>query len=106
MTAKFGQKLLELNLLTKPTLPKAAYHSTILSIHEAAQVLGVADKTLRRWEESNVLIPLRSEGGHRRYKLSDIEKFKKQREAHKQSKTDTAKNLSTEKVLINQPKNA
>jgi len=36
--------------------------ATILSIHEAAARLGVANKTLRRWEESGTFIPLRSEG--------------------------------------------
>src|SRR5260221_4996365 len=106
MTAKFGQKITRINFALKLTLPKTAYHSTILSIHEAAQVLGVADKTLRRWEESNVLIPLRSEGGHSRYKLSDIERFKKQSDSRKQSKTSSDKNLSTEKALISQSKNA
>ena len=61
-----------------PTLPDQKY----LSIHEAADLLKVSTKTLRRWEESGKLIAQRTEGGHRRYLLSRITSFKK---SHKSS---------------------
>ncbi len=48
-----------------------------LSIHEAAEYLGVATKTLRRWEESGVLLAQRTEGGHRRYDVKDLQAFKR-----------------------------
>lgn len=43
-----------------------------VSIGEAAQIKGVSVDTLRLWEEKEILIPVRTEGGHRRYKLSDL----------------------------------
>ena len=45
----------------------------LLSISEAAKVLGVSESTLRRWEREGRLLPdERTEGGQRRYKLSSI----------------------------------
>jgi excisionase family DNA binding protein len=47
--------------------------SKLLSISEAAKVLGVSKSTLRRWEREGRLLPdERTEGGQRRYKLSSI----------------------------------
>lgn len=47
----------------------------ILSISEAASILGVSDETLRNWERDGKLTPFHTEGGHRRYYRSDIEKL-------------------------------
>lgn len=45
----------------------------LLSISQAAKVLGVAESTLRRWESEGRLMPdERTAGGQRRYKLSSI----------------------------------
>lgn len=104
MSAKIGQKLLVQVLTSRAALSKIEHYSTILSIHQAAQVLGVSTKTLRRWEESKILIPLRSEGGHRRYRLSEIHKFKKHRDINKQSLHKTANSDSIKNSLIGQPK--
>lgn len=43
-----------------------------VSISEAAQIKGVSADTLRIWEEKGILVPERTEGGHRRYKLSEL----------------------------------
>ena len=43
-----------------------------LKIKEAAQELGVSDKTLRRWEQSQKIIVERTKGGHRRYDLAQL----------------------------------
>lgn len=48
-----------------------------ISIKEAAKLLKVTDKTLRRWEKKGILNPARTHGGHRRYLLSQVEAFKK-----------------------------
>jgi len=48
-----------------------------LSINEAARLLKVSTKTLRRWEKSGRLSAIRTDGGHRRYELSKISSFKK-----------------------------
>lgn len=45
----------------------------LISISEAAERLGVSPTTLRRWEESGKLIPERTQGNQRRYRLSQIE---------------------------------
>jgi excisionase family DNA binding protein len=43
-----------------------------VSISTAAQALGVSASTLRRWEASGRLTPLRTEGGQRRYDLAAL----------------------------------
>ncbi|MDY0976805.1 IS607 family transposase [Massilia sp. CFBP9012] len=43
-----------------------------VSISTAAQALGVSTSTLRRWEASGRLTPLRTEGGQRRYDLAAL----------------------------------
>ncbi len=48
----------------------------LASIQDAAKLLNVSTKTLRRWEARGVLVPIRTEGGHRRYELSKIRELK------------------------------
>lgn len=45
----------------------------LITISEAAERLGISPTTLRRWEESGKLIPERTQGNQRRYRLSQIE---------------------------------
>jgi len=45
----------------------------ILTIGDAAEILGVSDETLRLWERDGKLNPSYTEGGHRRYQRTDIE---------------------------------
>ena len=47
----------------------------LLSLKETEQLLNVSKSTLQRWDNSGKLIALRTEGGHRRYKQSDIERL-------------------------------
>ena len=47
----------------------------LLTLKETGQLLNVSKQTLQRWDNSGRLIAIRTEGGHRRYKLSDIEKI-------------------------------
>ncbi|MHA2426594.1 MAG: MerR family DNA-binding transcriptional regulator [Candidatus Hermodarchaeia archaeon] len=51
----------------------------LISIQEAANLLRVSTKTIRRWEAKGVLLPSRTPGGHRRYLLSHVTQFKKQK---------------------------
>lgn len=44
----------------------------LLTSHQAAKLLNVWPETLRRWEKEGKLKPLRTPGGHRRYKESQI----------------------------------
>lgn len=44
----------------------------LLQIGDAATLKGVSINTLRRWESEGKLIPVRTEGGHRRYRVSDL----------------------------------
>jgi hypothetical protein len=48
----------------------------LASIQDAARILNVSTKTLRRWEARGVLVPVRTEGGHRRYDLNQIKELK------------------------------
>ncbi|MFV1917394.1 MAG: MerR family DNA-binding transcriptional regulator, partial [Patescibacteria group bacterium] len=50
-----------------------------LTIAEAAQILRVSTKTLRRWEDRNVLVADRTIGGHRRYAFSEISALKRKK---------------------------
>lgn len=47
----------------------------LISIGEAAEALGVSIKILRIWDRDGKLKPVRTSGGHRRYRLSDIERL-------------------------------
>lgn len=46
--------------------------SKLISIGKASELLGVCIATLRLWHRAGKLIPVKTLGGHRRYKLSDI----------------------------------
>ncbi|MFX1295793.1 MAG: MerR family DNA-binding transcriptional regulator, partial [Promethearchaeota archaeon] len=48
----------------------------LLSISEAANLLGVYPKTLRRWDRAHLFLPaFRTPGNHRRYTLAQIQSF-------------------------------
>jgi excisionase family DNA binding protein len=49
----------------------------MISISEASKLLGVTEKTLRIWEKEGKIISKRTEGGHRRYEISELLKSKK-----------------------------
>jgi mucin-19 len=49
------------------------------SIKDAAEYLNVSTKTLRRWEDRDVIVPHRTKGGHRRYNFAKLEEFKNQK---------------------------
>lgn len=44
----------------------------LIGIQEAAKLLDVSDKTLRNWDNDGKFVAVKTEGGHRRYRLSDI----------------------------------
>lgn len=45
----------------------------LLTIKETSEILGVSYETLRNWDKSGKLTPVKTAGGHRRYKQEDIE---------------------------------
>ena len=47
----------------------------LLNMKETMDYLNVSKITLQRWDNSGRLKAIRTSGGHRRYKLSDLEKF-------------------------------
>ena len=44
----------------------------LLSLEEAAKLLGVSKSTMRRWEEEGHIKPERTPGGHRRYHSEEL----------------------------------
>jgi len=54
-----------------------------VSIKEAAQILGISTKTLRRWEARGVINPDRTAGGHRRYDLNLIDELRSSKKKRK-----------------------
>jgi hypothetical protein len=55
---------------------KMTQFPALASIQDAAKLLNVSTKTLRRWEARGVLVPVRSSGGHRRYDLNQVRELK------------------------------
>lgn len=47
----------------------------LVNIAKASDMLGVHQNTLRLWDNSNYLKSIKTKGGHRRYKLSDLINF-------------------------------
>lgn len=46
-----------------------------LTLNETMEYLNVSKPTLHRWDKSGKLKAVRTGGGHRRYRISDLEKF-------------------------------
>ena len=61
--------------------------SKLLSIKQAANQLGVSVSTLRRWDETGVLVAQRTPKGHRRYDLSTINPNLTRNKVEQQRKT-------------------
>ena len=59
----------------------------LLSIKQAANQLGVCVSTLRRWDETGVLVAQRTPKGHRRYDLSKINPNLTRNKVEQQRKT-------------------
>ncbi|RJR15965.1 MerR family DNA-binding transcriptional regulator [Candidatus Microgenomates bacterium] len=76
------------------SLPKRRLRKEV-SIQDAALFLGVATKTLRRWEAKGILVPLRTAGGHRRYHSFDLHEFKKNKKKIFQQKAQVAETTET-----------
>lgn len=47
----------------------------LLNIEQAAKYLNVSKETLRNWDNDKKFIPLKTSGGHRRYKQSELDSF-------------------------------
>jgi transposase len=57
--------------LEQTDTPQVSYRR-LLSIGKAAKFLGVSIDTLRNWEQSGKLIPIKTPGGTRKYRSSDL----------------------------------
>lgn len=71
----------------------------LLNIKQTAEMLGVHQETLRRWERENSLpFPvIKTSGKQRRYKLSDVESFLGNKTPQKNSKTVVYARVSSNK---------
>lgn len=49
--------------------------NNLLSIRKAAEYLDVTEDCLRKWDAADKLKPLKTAGGHRRYRKEDLDKF-------------------------------
>ena len=68
--------------------------NNLVSISGAAKILGVSEITLRRWDREGKLSSIRTEGGHRRYDISQL----KPETVHKYDMTDTRKTVAYARV--------
>lgn len=48
------------------------FMSNLIGVKEAAELLGVSTKTIRRWEADGKICSIRTEGGHRRFNVSEL----------------------------------
>ena len=71
----------------------------LLTIKETGKLLNVSKQTLQRWDNSGKLIAVRTEGGHRRYKLSDIEKILGENNGYDKGFQDAIEKAKT--IIIN-----
>lgn len=46
-----------------------------MGLHQACEMLGVTDVTIRTWDKQGKLKAVKTPGGHRRWRLSDIKAF-------------------------------
>ena len=46
----------------------------LMTISDVSKILGVTTQTLRKWDKSGKLIPVRTIGGHRRYLKKDVDR--------------------------------
>ena len=54
---------------------RRAQESDLLTLGQAADHLGVAQSTIRKWTDQGTLPAIKTPGGHRRYRRSDLELF-------------------------------
>lgn len=47
----------------------------LISITQATKLLGVCKNTLREWDRTGKFVAIKTMGGHRRYKLSEVNKI-------------------------------
>jgi len=64
----------------------------LLTIDETKKILNVSKCTLQRWDNSGKLKALRTEGGHRRYRQSDIDSII--------GKEEDKKELSNKEIIV------
>ena len=57
---------------TRQEVGRVMSEDRLLPISEAAEMLGVGISTLRQWDADGMLESVRTPGGHRRYRLSDV----------------------------------
>ncbi len=82
-------------------------NNRLFSIQEAANILGVSTKTLRRWDQRGRFVPTRTAGNQRRYTQEQISKLKSQSSKLKNvsetqplfSETETQKELKVKNAL-------
>ena len=65
--------------------------SSMLSIGIAAKMLGVCIKTLRRWDGNNKIKCYRTVGNHRRFSVSEINRFIGNKKDRKEGKKKSSK---------------
>src|SRR5258708_5399609 len=55
----------------------------LYTIQEVSTLIGVSPKTLRRWEQTGKIKPIRTVGNQRRYRIEDIKKLERRRRLQK-----------------------
>ncbi len=59
----------------------SAANEALITVGDAAHVLGVSVATMRVWDKQGLLPSMRTLGGHRRYRRSDVLRAREQMEA-------------------------
>ena len=64
----------------------------LVSIKEAAELLGVSKSRLRAWDDNGKFTAVRTPGGQRRYRMTDILRFQNGELECQQGPTDDEEN--------------
>ena len=54
----------------------------LMNLKEAMEYLHASKSSMHRWDKEGKLVPLRTSGGHRRYKLKDLEEFSNDKQSY------------------------
>src|SRR6266568_3717805 len=72
----------------------------LYTIQEVSSLLGVSPKTLRRWEQTGIIKPIRTAGNQRRYRLEDVKKLQR-RQSLQKVKQEVRKEVATSRLQVN-----
>lgn len=73
----------------------------LLSVSEAAKLIGICENTLRQWDINGKFEAIRTEGGHRRYTLTQIREYLEKQPIEANVEKETDEQIPLNKITTN-----